>query len=827
MSHIVWRSSFVALALGALVSALGALAGCDDGKTGGSDAGDTDTTDTDLPDAGDDGGTEMAPGEEFDGWCQGEAWDANLVAGTPLGLAGEYLGYYPTSSIPVGMYETMKIIPEHPFWVTAVRASFVGESGEVAIRLTGDFGRSYAVVETVETDLMTPIEEAIEVDDDPETWTEWDVSAQGIFLEPTQHYFLVNEQLGQGPFIALEALVEGDTSRALMFHPSIDMPYGSEGNFRMELSGYYFCSWDEAARWFGEIQDTPFVDEQAAMASISDLNGDGHDDLISQAPGPRAYFGDGAGGFSDPGFDPFPDAASATTVVFGDVDNDGDRDAFAGPYVGADDDGDGWTKLEGDCNDTNAAISPDDDEILDSGVDDDCDGVADHGTETSDSDGDTVTIAEGDCDDTNAAIAPGAAELLDGLDNDCDQWVDEDFVNQILLNDGTGHFTGLSAAGVEALDQSTVGAWGDGDADGFLDIYWGNWLVHYPSDPAVPGRYFEGVGDGTFVDAQAGAGLVLPTPFSTYGVIWNDWNNDGAQDIFVGNYHMYPNQLWENQGDGTFVDVAEAIGVAFDDIPSEYPGLPGGHTYGGDFGDVENDGDMDFYMANLAHPRTQPWGDPSMFVVNGGAPDYLYDNRKEEFGFIYDEGDIGATFADYDNDMDVDLVVTSLYPWHFSRLYRNDGGTFFTDVTYETNTAVNHAISAVWSDVDEDGDLDLFIGGGLPTQYIHTFENRVGQDNNWIALVLEGTTTNRDGIGARVTLEAGGVTQMRDVRGGGGNANGNVQSTRVVHFGLASESTIDSLTVRWVGGATETFTGAAPNGRYHVVEGSGTATLIP
>jgi hypothetical protein len=177
--------------------------------------------------------------------------------------------------------------------------------------------------------------------------------------------------------------------------------------------------------------------------------------------------------------------------------------------------------------------------------------------------------------------------------------------------------------------------------------------------------------------------------------------------------------------------------------------------------------------------------------------------------------------------MDVDLIITSLYPWHFSRLYRNDGGTTFTDVTYETNTAVNHAISAVWSDVDEDGDLDLFIGGGLPTQYIHTFENRVGQDNNWVELVLEGTATNRDAIGARVTLEAGGVTQIRDVRGGGGNANGNVQSTRVVHFGLASESTIDSLTVRWVGGATETITGAAPNGRYHVVEGSGTATLIP
>jgi hypothetical protein len=203
------------------------------------------------------------------------------------------------------------------------------------------------------------------------------------------------------------------------------------------------------------------------------------------------------------------------------------------------------------------------------------------------------------------------------------------------------------------------------------------------------------------------------------------------------------------------------------------------------------------------------------------------EDRKFDLGLIYDEGDIGGHFADFDNDMDVDLVVTSLYPWHFSRLYRNDGGTLFTDVSYESAAAVHYTVNAFWSDADEDGDLDLFIGGGMPTQYIHYLENRVGQDNNWIELVLEGEGTNRDAIGARVTLEAGGVTQMRDVRGGGGNGNGNVQSTRVVHFGLAAEDAIDSLTVRWVGGTTETIAGASPNQRYHVVEGSGTVEPIP
>jgi hypothetical protein len=106
---------------------------------------------------------------------------------------------------------------------------------------------------------------------------------------------------------------------------------------------------------------------------------------------------------------------------------------------------------------------------------------------------------------------------------------------------------------------------------------------------------------------------------------------------------------------------------------------------------------------------------------------------------------------------------------------------------------------------------------------VHLYINRVGQDLNWIEILLEGTTTNRSGYGARVTLTAGGVTQMRDVHGGGGRAN---QGSRVVHFGLGGESDIDEATVRWVGGATETITGLAPNGRYRVVEGSGTGTPI-
>jgi hypothetical protein len=253
-------------------------------------------------------------------------------------------------------------------------------------------------------------------------------------------------------------------------------------------------------------------------------------------------------------------------------------------------------------------------------------------------------------------------------------------------------------------------------------------------------------------------------------------------------------------------------------------GTWGGHTYGGDFGDFDNDGDLDLWEPNLAHPRTMPYSDPSRFMVNQGPPEFFFVNKAAEMGFIYDEGDVNAAFADYDNDMDLDVVVCALYTGHYSKFYRNDGAAGFTDITYETGTACHDSVSASWSDVDHDGDLDLFIADREGTKRTQLFMNRVGQDNHWLALSLQGVTANRDAVGARVTLTAAGITQMREIKGGGGHWN--AQSTRVVHFGLGASTAVDKLTVRWPGGATEEFKGASADGRLLVVEGSGSAVEI-
>ena len=151
-------------------------------------------------------------------------------------------------------------------------------------------------------------------------------------------------------------------------------------------------------------------------------------------------------------------------------------------------------------------------------------------------------------------------------------------------------------------------------------------------------------------------------------------------------------------------------------------------------------------------------------------------------------------------------------------------GKEFKPKTDGAKSAIHDAVSVVWSDVDSDGDLDLFLADRNGYPYVHLLINRVGQDNHFVQFDLRGTDTNRDAVGARITLTAGGVTQMRDVQGGGGHSN--TQHSHIQHFGLGANTVIDEVTVRWVGGATETITGIEADHRYEVVEGSGGGTVV-
>ncbi len=802
------------------------------------------------------GSAKQPPPAGFESYCAGKDWQASLAPATLGKLYGDYVGALSQTSASV--LEGQKFIPEHPFRLEKVRVAFAGKPGKARLRLTTTFGRTFPSpwpnISDTSKDLMPPVEIDVAASKpdgsvDPANWLEIDVSQTPIYLQPSQHYLLSYEHLAADPRLALEGVAtaqrvpERDYSRAGVFMPKTKDGGGIGGtadvpslNYRVELVGSTFCQMADADRWFAESPQ-PFSDEGSSYLAVADFDADGHDDLVLYRAGTGAlgYRGDGKGNFEKPLESRFSAAPSATMLIFGDVDNDGDRDAFAATWVQVDADSDGYDVIDqGDCNNAPKAsdkdppkgenVHPGAMEIAGNGKDDDCDGKADDGSDTSDKDKDGFSIAKGDCDDTEPASFPGNPEKLDSLDNDCNGKVDETFVQRVLLNDGKGNFTAVKSSGVEVISPATSGAFGDADGDGKLDLYWGNWLKVYPNDLAVQDDFFGGKGDGTFNDSFVAAGLKLPTAWAAFCVLWNDYDNDGDQDILVTNYHLSPNQLWQNDGKAKFVDVGEKTGVAFDDVkpPVTVPYL-GGHTFGADYGDLDGDGDVDFYLCNLAHPRFAPWSDPSQLLYNKGAPDFVFDKSKlEAMGMVYDEGDANVAFADFDNDGDLDVAIASLYEAHFSRLYRNDGD-HFTDITYQSNIAVRDAVSLTISDVDQDGAVDLLIAdrGGAP--YVHLFKNRMGQKNGWLELELTGSKSNRDAVGARAILSAGGKKQLRDVRDGGGH--GNAQQTHWLHFGLG-DAPVDKLEIRWLGGATETITGIAARGRYRVVEGSGKGVKV-
>lgn len=396
-------------------------------------------------------------------------------------------------------------------------------------------------------------------------------------------------------------------------------------------------------------------------------------------------------------------------------------------------------------------------------------------------------------------------------------------------NNGDGTFTDVTAESGIVDDYNTPAAgWGDYDDDGFIDLYIANYegsgsggsgLTNEP----LPDFLWHNNGDGTFTDVSDSTGLRDEEDHCGRGVEWGDFDNDGDLDIYISNYRLNPNLLWENQGDGTFKNVAEEKGVDgvrrysyYDEITQNEPYY--GHTIGSSWGDINNDGNLDLFVANLVHKdveRGKYCDDSKMYLNLGEENDYVFEDLRPNNGMPYkdymggeDELWSGVTWGDFNNDGFLDLFVTSVYTdidYAHTYLFKNNGDNTFTDYAVEAGVRVWANWGTSSCDYDNDGDLDIIVNGkdGIDAannpSYVHLFRNDGKKNHKWLNVKIDGgmsengesSILNQAGIGARITVTTKeGISQIREVEGGMGTCSN--QNSLECEFGFGEYSdTVD------------------------------------
>jgi tetratricopeptide (TPR) repeat protein len=370
-----------------------------------------------------------------------------------------------------------------------------------------------------------------------------------------------------------------------------------------------------------------------------------------------------------------------------------------------------------------------------------------------------------------------------------------DLRKSLLRNDCHGVFTDVTAeAGLAKPTTTEFAVWTDINNDGFLDLYVGN--------ENEPNQLFLNNGNGTFKDISKSSRTDLLG--LNKAVVAADYDNDGYADLFVSNYQG-DSSLLHNNHDGTFTDVAPQAGVK-----------GSGHGFAAWFFDYDNDGKPDLLATSYAMSveesvRTYlglPHNSPTMKLyrnLGNGA----FRDVTEETGLNKVFMPMGANFGDVDNDGYPDiyfgtgeLTYASLLP---NVLLHNKGGKKFVDITSSSGTGELHKGHGVaFADMDNDGDEDLLevVGGGVPgdPHAFRLFENP-GHGNDWISVRLVGVKANRSAIGAtiKVTVKNGMETRAvyRSVASGGTFGSSPLEQ----HMGLGKSAEILGLEIQWPGGA--------------------------
>ena len=402
--------------------------------------------------------------------------------------------------------------------------------------------------------------------------------------------------------------------------------------------------------------------------------------------------------------------------------------------------------------------------------------------------------------------------------------------NRLYHNNGDGTFTDVTAkAGLDKADPeygplwSVGGVWLDVNNDGLLDLFVVNYLAwDFSTEPrceAAPGRYdychpkfykptpnqlFLNNGDGTFRDVSAEAGI-RGHPGKGMGVGIADYDLDGLLDIFVSNDKMY-NSLFHNKGGGKFEEVAFEAGVALTENGQFISGM------GVDFRDIDNDGLPDITFVAL---------DKETFPIFRNLGKRAFADVTQSSGmaaFSTPMAGYSPTLADFDNDGWKDLFVTrghvqspayaSIAPVEQpNTVFQNLGGLKFRALTSDAGLTAQapsrHRGSAV-GDLNHDGRLDVVVSAiGAPAEI---WMNDSADGNHWIEFQLEGTKSNRDGIGARIAVTAGGATQYNHVSFAAGYAS---SSAGPAHFGLGRNTAGAAVEIRWPSGIVQRLSNLA------------------
>lgn len=380
-----------------------------------------------------------------------------------------------------------------------------------------------------------------------------------------------------------------------------------------------------------------------------------------------------------------------------------------------------------------------------------------------------------------------------------------DSVSVLYKNNGSGSFTFLSSSPI-VTDRgfSETCSWGDYDNDGLVDL-----IVTNSRFSNSRNRLYKNLGSGNFSRVDSGA-IFLDVGLLSRGVNWVDIDGDRDLDIFIANESGSTDYMYKNNGNGYFTKIT---GIA--------PTTSGGVSWSSSWGDYDNDGDYDLFIANNENQKNFLFRNEGNFNFTR----VLNDTIVNENGYYACSG-----WGDYDNDGDLDMFVTQAYgPANVplkNYLYKNklmETGTpsfeKISDPQIESDQGYSYGFA--WADWDADGDLDLFTAKTYNENQNNSAFLNNGNSNKWLEIKLQGNATNRSAIGSNVKVRAvingSPIWLTREVEGQSGYCGQNLD----LHFGLGNAVVVDSIRIEWLSGDIDSFYNVSTNQILTIVENQG------